>query len=627
MKNTSAHMDGYPRSSRSFLGRIIHRLWVWIRRYLVFIGFLTTLVSFLIFWRINSEDPYNLRERDDIEPSDHVFLELKVKGSLSERSSPSNSYELIASQIFGSRPRIDALELRSTLKKAAKDDQVKGLFLSFEPIQGTFAAVDEIRSILLEFKQSGKPIHAFLNGQGDTKTYFLASVADKVSISPLGVIFLAEPLFSFYYLAKALKDFGVNIQLIRAGEYKAALEPLVRDSPSREALTMYQSIENDLTAYLSTSISESRKIVNSSEVLDWFSVSLFNAQDALKNRLVDEVRYNDPKEILENALKEKEGSQFNLKCQDYFNYQERSSSVFSLVRNERKQEKCIAVIQAMGELTSSRSTREESINYEGLSKQLKWARESEEIVAVVLRISSPGGDAVVGDLLWEEVNKLKKTKPVVASFGGVAASGGYYIATPAHKIVAQNTTITGSIGVFSMNFSIPESYEKYGVSSYIVTRSEREQLLNIGKKPSQKDREILERYTNEVYERFKTVVSKGRNLSMTEVEKIAGGRVWTGRQAKEIGLVDQLGTMMDAIKLAEELVGHEGKSLPLLYRYANSIDLISYIGNLPHAKFFERLTRLNPDISLNTFGYGYIAELLNESAHPKPQALWLGSPL
>lgn len=427
--------------------------------------------------------------------------------------------------------------LKSVLEQAKKDPQVLGLYLDLGELSGPLSEFTELRKLLLDFKNSNKRVEVW-STELENKTFYLASVASRLHLAPEGQVFVPGPMFEMIYGGEAFRKLGITFEVIRAGEFKSAFEPLVTDQPSPETLKAYNGIEESIRKHIVTYVAQGRK-VQSQTAENWLKRSLFTAKEAFVEKMIDGLSYRDQFE--EQVSKD-------AKIIDISKYHYSKPS--QLLSKEG-----IAFVEAIGEIYLEHSTLSESSSFDFnlLHEQLKWAREESAVKALVLRIDSPGGSSLASDILWEDIRRVAEIKPVVVSMGAYAASGGYYMAAAATKILAQPTTITGSIGVISLIPNLEAFRQKYGVSFHLISASDRKALLNPGSKMTEQDREILMKHVRSTYETFVNRVASGRKRSFQEIDAIAQGRVWTGDQAKEIGLVDEIGGLTEAFHKAKEL--------------------------------------------------------------------------
>ena len=494
---------------------------------------------------------------EEVVISESSILRLNLDYPINDRASnnPFNNLQFGNFELDNNAGLTDILK---SIEKAASDPLIDGIYLNAPSLQAGVAQVEEIRNALLKFKESGKFIVAYADGY-DQKGYYLASVADEVYVHPEGMLLFKGIAAEMMFFKGTLEKLDVEMQIIRHGKFKAAVEPFLLEKMSdanREQTTAYiTSIWNDYLGAISKSRNISIADLNKAADM----LSLDDPVKALELKFIDGIKY--PDQILD-LLKEKTNKTEDddlelIKVGSYTN-----SSYF----NEKAIAKDkIAVIYANGEIKGGKGD-DSFIGERNITKALIKAREDKRVKAVVLRVNSPGGSALVSDLIWREVVLTKEEKPVVVSMGNVAASGGYYISCAADYIFADPTTITGSIGVFGM---IPYTGKlltnKLGVTFDVAATNENANYITTNKPLTPYQREVIQSSVERVYDHFITKVADGRSLTKEQVDEIGQGRVWTGTQALKIGLVDELGGLKMAIAKAAELGELETfkiKSLP-----------------------------------------------------------------
>lgn len=466
---------------------------------------------------------------------------MDLNGTLAERSQE-NPLDLIMKDDYKTYGLDDIL---SSIKKAKENEDIKGIYIQATSLGAGFASLEEIRNALKDFKESGKFVVAY----GDAYTqglYYLSSVADKVLLNPQGMLewrgLAATPMF----FKDLLEKVGVEMQVFKVGTYKSAVEPFISTEMSaanREQINVYLS---SIWGQITSAVAESRNL--SVEALNKEAdrmLMFYPAEESVKNGLVDTLIYkNDVRDYLKNlAGIDKDDNMPVLGIQDMINVKK------NVPRD--KSGNVIAVYYAYGEIDGgSSASTDEGINSEKVIKDLRKLKDNENVKAVVLRVNSPGGSAYGSEQIWYAVNQLKKEKPVIVSMGDYAASGGYYISCNADTIVAEPTTLTGSIGIFGMMPNAKGLTEKLGVSFDVVKTNPYADFGNLTRPMNDGEKGLMQMYVNNGYELFLTRCSDGRGISMEELDKIAQGRVWTGSTAKELGLVDELGGLDKALEIA-----------------------------------------------------------------------------
>ena len=466
---------------------------------------------------------------------------LDLNGTLTERSQE-NPLDFLMKEDYKTYGLDDIL---SSIRKAKENEDIKGIYIQATSLGAGFASLEEIRDALKDFKESGKFIVAY----GDTYTqnlYYLSSVADKVLLNPQGMLewrgLAATPMF----FKDLLEKIGVEMQIFKVGTYKSAVEPFISTEMSpanREQVNVYLS---SIWGQITSSVAESRNL--SLEALNKEAdrmLMFYPAEESVKNGLVDTLIYkNDVRDYLKNMVGiDKDDNMPVLGIQDMINVKK------NVPRD--KSGNVIAVYYAYGEIDGgSSASTDEGINSEKVIKDLRKLKDDENVKAVVLRVNSPGGSAYGSEQIWYAINQLKKEKPVIVSMGDYAASGGYYIACNADTIVAEPTTLTGSIGIFGMMPNAKGLTEKLGVNFDVVKTNPYADFGNLTRQMNDGEKGLMQMYVNKGYELFLTRCSDGRGISMEELDKIAQGRVWTGSTAKELGLVDELGGLDKALEIA-----------------------------------------------------------------------------
>jgi protease-4 len=440
------------------------------------------------------------------------------------------------------------------IERAKTDDHIKGIYLDVSDASAGLAQIEEIRNKLIEFKKSGKFIYAFGEFYNH-KGYYLASVSNVIAVYPEGLIQFTGLNSTITFYKGLIDKLGIEVSVIRGSnnKFKSAVEPFLYDKMSASNRKQVSTYLNSLWGHMLKGISKYRKISVDDLNLLADSMQVRNAKDAVKYKLADRVAYKD--QIISDMI-----DLSNMGKEDYINF----ISVSSYMRDSRLTEKSpkqkrenhkdddkIAVIYAEGNIIDGKAG-DGSIGSQTLSKQIKKARRDETVKGVVLRINSPGGSALASDVIWRELILTRAQKPLIVSMGNVAASGGYYIACCADKIYASPNTITGSIGVFGI---LPNTEnmmkDKLGVTFDRVNTNANSDLGSITRGLSDKEFKIIQQGVDEIYDDFITKVSKGRKkLSKADVDSIGQGRVWTGKDALKLGLVDELGGLEEAIEEA-----------------------------------------------------------------------------
>lgn len=502
--------------------------------------FIFTILSTLVFFGIigmiaaSSDKEVSVKENS--------VLHLNLNGRmLVERTSDDDFGFGSFGNPFGGDMNAGLMNLKKAIEEAKTNNNIKGIYLNTGLLIAGQAGLLELREVLIDFKTSGKFIIAYDEAYSESG-YFLASVADEIYLNPLGAIefngFSSESIFIKGFFEKV----GIQPEVFRVGEFKSAVEPFILDKMSDENRLQTQYFLDDINNLAVAQISESRGIPLDSLKRINNEMLVRKAQDAVTYKLATALAYEDE---VHAKLREKLG----LKEDDDIPTIN-ATDLGSVAKSKNVTSKNrIAVIIAEGEIVGGRA--EGVISSEKFAKEIRKARKDENIKAIVLRVNSPGGSIVASDVIWREMTEAKKAKPLIVSMGEVAASGGYYISAPADTIVAQPNTITGSIGIFGLWFNVKELLNnKLGVTTDGVSTGQFSDFMNPARDLTEVERTIIQTNIEEGYETFLSRVAEGRGMHIDSVKKVASGRVWTGTQAKERGLVDVLGGLDTAIEIA-----------------------------------------------------------------------------
>lgn len=545
----------------------------------LFIGFM------LIVGQVSSHriDKTAAVEPKDIEKS---FLSLELDGPIT--TVMENPRDQLFSELFGGPSSMQLMDIENAVRRATEDIRVHGIYVDIKNPSASLTTIIALRRSLMKFKDSGKPLWINLN-TADMGSYLLASVGSQINLSPLGEAMIPGPAFQLTYFGSALEKLGLEVEVFRAGKYKSAMEAFVKDEPSDASLEMYGSLEESIRLSLIEMISQGRGRTPQ-EVRNWLKRSNFTSQESLERGLVDKVGYREP--FLED-FKELVESSNDVSVAEYL-----ASSTGIDEPRIYEGEETIGYLEAIGQIQMKADPNETVIAPDPVIKELQWLAKKEDVKAVVFRIDSPGGSALASDMIWEEVRKLAELKPVVVSMGSVAASGGYYIAAPATKIFAEAETITGSIGVIGASFNGKSFSDKYGVSFHMVTQSDRRDFLNFGEEASDEDKEIISTTIDNVYNTFISKVGQGRSKTPDQVHDMAQGRVWSGAEALELGLVDFLGGRLEAFRMAKKLAELNPEKIYRVSRYKpKPKSILDCVGS--REEMFKCLQELESKITLN----------------------------
>lgn len=453
------------------------------------------------------------------------------------------------SEFIGEEEKVLSLkQMLFTIDQAKKQENIKGIYLDAKNLNAGSATLEALRRALIDFKQSGKFIIAY----GDNYTqgcYYLCSVADKVYLNPQGILDIHGLASQTMFYTGLLDKLGVKMEIFKVGTYKGAVEPFMLEKLSdanRAQIKSYiESIWGNIVSGISTSRNIDAQIVN--EYAN--KGTMFGKPDqAVEMGLIDELLYRSD---VENSVKELAGQITpTLKATDY-------KKMITIASKEKAKSSKIAVLYAEGEIvqgepkTSPLSTQ--NVITEKIAAELIKLKNDSTVKAVVLRVNSPGGSAFTSEQIWKQVVELKKVKPIVVSMGDVAASGGYYIACAANRIIAEPNTLTGSIGIFGMFPNISGLLGKVDLTTDMVKTNTYADFGDISRPMGDGERALLQAYIERGYDTFITRCADGRNMTKEAINNIAQGRVWTGEQALNIGLVDEMGGINTAIETAATL--------------------------------------------------------------------------
>lgn len=490
------------------------------------------------------------------------ILDIHLRGQLVEKHRPLDFEIFGARSIFKEDRTIGLWELSRAIEVAKTDDRIDGLLLEMRDFDGGWANLTALHDKIVEFRATGKWVYAY-GDHFDEKSYYLATAASKIFMEPHGALEFNGLSLSEPFVKGLLDKLEVEARVFRVGKFKAAVEPLILDKMSPENRKQNEELLGDIWATVRKSVAENQKLEE--KRVDEIAGGLLavSAEDAKKVGLVHELIFEDQ---LEESLKDitiyknrKRPAEKSKASNDEEN-QLRTVSINQLLRDSRSVASLkgsgkhkIAVVFAEGEIGNGVGSRD-SIGSESFREDLFEAREDEDVAAIVVRINSPGGDALASDVIWREMMKTDEEIPVIISMGDVAASGGYYMASAGRYIFAEPTTITGSIGVFGLMFNTEKFFKnKAAVRFDRVTTHPYADIGDPNRPMTAFEAQSIQGDVNRVYKRFLDVVQEGRGFEKRgDLEAIAEGRVWSGTRALDIGLVDELGGMDQAIKKAAE---------------------------------------------------------------------------
>lgn len=441
---------------------------------------------------------------------------------------------------------VGLIELKEAIRHAKDDPKIKGIYLTVSYPMTGFATLEEVRQSLIDFKSSGKWVVTY-NDMMSEGAYYLASAADKVYMHPIGDVEWNGLAIEVSFFKRMFEKLEIKPMVFRVGDFKSAVEPFILDKMSNENRLQLTETIHSIYDHVLEQVAISRNMPKAQlkEMSDKMLVR--NGKQAVQFGLVDSLLYEDELTAeLKNRLSLSEADDIEfIKLNKY----RKSYSNYNSSKNE------VAVIVGDGEIMPGKGN-ENTIGGDKFAAEVRKARENNKVKAIVIRINSPGGSFQASDIMWREITLAAKVKPVIASMGDYAASGGYYMAMGCDTIVAQPHTITGSIGIFSVLFDASGLMSnKLGISSEEIKTGEFGEMITVSRPLSDIEKSVWQRKTEEGYEVFTGKAAEGRNMSIDELKKVASGRVWTGAQAKERGLVDILGGLNDAIEIAATSAG------------------------------------------------------------------------
>ncbi|MDA3892470.1 MAG: signal peptide peptidase SppA [Salinivirgaceae bacterium] len=476
-----------------------------------------------------------------IEPN--TILYLKLNDQIVDRATD-NPFENFNFQAMEPNKQLGLNNILENLKKAKTDDNIEGVFMEMSILRAGLGTIEEIRNALLDFKESGKFIYTYSEAMTQS-SYYLATVSDKIYMNPVGGLEIKGLQAKIAFFKGTLEKLGVEPLIFRYGKFKSAIEPFMLDKMSESNKEQTRTFVQSIWDHIAVNIAKERNISveQLNKIANDFAVR--NINDAVTHNIIDAAKYRDEviDELVELTKAEKPEKLKFVRLGKYSNVKTEKD------KKKHKNDK-IAIIYASGAIHSGKGDNQ-SIGSETISVALRKARRDSTIKAIVLRVNSPGGDALASDVIWREVTLAQQVKPLIVSMGDLAASGGYYIACPADVIVANPTTLTGSIGVFGLLFNSQELMnKKLGITFDGIQTHKFSDLPDLTRTMREDEKEIIQGSVNGIYEVFIEHVAKGRNTSTDEIDKVGQGRVWSGINAIDINLIDEYGGLSRAIEIA-----------------------------------------------------------------------------
>ncbi len=517
----------------------------------------------------------------EFEVKEESILHLDLNRPIVENASTEeNPLADLPNPFFSSTENLGLIQVLSALERARVDSKIKGIYLNVSFPMAGYAKLTEIRNALTKFKKSGKFIYAYANSYSE-KAYYLASVSDVVYLNPAGLLDFNGVSVQYMFFKRAFDKLEIEPLVFRVGQYKSAVEPFIREDMSPEnkmqTLSFIQSVNKELFQKISESRGISAAKLNS--IAD--SLQAFDPKNAERLGMVKLAYFDELEAKLKSLTKKKKNEELNLvKLSDYLN----AKNPIPAVEGNSK----IAVLVAEGEIVGTKGG-DGSIGSDDFVKELRKLRDNKSVKAIVLRIDSPGGSSLASDIMWREIELAKKVKPVITSMSDYAASGGYYMAMGTDVIVAQPTTITGSIGIFAQWLNFDNFFKnKLGITQDHVNTHAHSNFMSSPSALTEFEKTVVQNMVNQGYLSFTSKAAKGRKMSLEKLQSLAGGRVWTGVQAKQIGLVDELGGLDRAIEIAAD----RAKLTPLSYKVVVYPKAKSFFDEVVSSAFSESTMEL-----------------------------------
>jgi protease-4 len=504
----------------------------------VFGLFLFAIVSLLLLAGVgaaigSSDEVYDLK--------DNSVLRLDLNRPIVENASTEdNPFSALTDAYFAPTENLGLIQLLSALERAKVDPKIKGIYLDASFPMAGYAQLSEIREAIQKFQKSGKFVYAYANSYTE-KGYYISSVADQTYLNPNGLLDFNGISVQYTFYKKALDKLDIEPLVFRVGTYKSAVEPFIREDMSEESKAQTSSFLQSINTYIFDKIARSKNIPvrKLDQIAD--SLQAFEPSSAEKLGMIKQGYWDEFEALLKKASGEKE----KVIYVSLNNYLKAKNPIDEVEGKDR-----IAVLVAEGEISGTRAS-EGNIGSDDFVKELKKLRESKSVKAIVLRIDSPGGSSLASDIMWREIELTKKVKPIISSMSNYAASGGYYMAMGTDVIVAQPTTITGSIGIFAAWFNVDNFLKNtLGITQDHVDTHANSNFMNSAGALTDFQKSVVQNSVNKGYLSFTTKAAAGRKMTLQRLQSLAGGRVWTGAQAKQIGLVDELGGLDKAIEIA-----------------------------------------------------------------------------
>ncbi len=489
-----------------------------------------------------------------------AVLEITLSGSLEERFVADPLAEALGNQPMGVN------QLLAVIRKATLDEKIRGILLRVWPLETGWAKLNELREALWRFRQSGKTVYAYseaiTNGE-----FYLMSAADSLYLPPEGIFMVNGLTSSPLYLKGTLQKLGIQADFVAYGEYKSAPEMFTRSAPSPPAAEETNALLDDFFRIFLDSLAASRHLERH-RLMQWINRGLLTPEEAVQSGLVDSLIYY-------GDLQEKIKTDLGVRRLVSFDYYRKTA-----LSDDKAAQHRLAIVYGVGTIVVGGADaygQDGIITSDGMARAIREAAKDDAIHAIILRIDSPGGSATAADIIWKEVVRARKKKPVIVSVSDLAASGGYYISMAADSIIAHPQSLVGSIGVFAGKFATSELHQKLGANRVVFKRGENADIFSFYAPFTPQQRERVRQFIMYTYRDFVAKAAQGRHMAWAEMDRLARGRVWSGQQALERGLVDKLGNFDTAIQTAKAMAGIAREERVILVTY-------------PRIKpFFERL--------------------------------------
>ena len=538
---------------------------------------------------------------------DNTVLRLRLNGTITDRSVTQDDMYGMLTMSLKIEQTTGLTDILRCIKSAKTDKKISAIYLEFSTISTDFANLQNIRAALEDFAESGKPIYAWAESY-DLATYYLASTATKIYMRELGGLELKGIASQSMFYKPLLDRLGIDMQVIRHGKFKSAVEPYLQGSMSDANRMQMSTLVNDIWAEVSKDICKSKNIdaadfENHIDNLDYYSDLDLCVNSGMIDALIS---HKEAEDSIKAAIEVADDEE--LKIVSLTGY-------LSSLKDEKPKNDKIAIIYAEGEIDPS-GNENSNIIADKICEAFKTAQDDDDIKAVVFRINSPGGSATESEEIYKAAKAFGEKKPLVVSMGSYAASGGYYIACPAQKIVAMPSTITGSIGVFGVIPNVEKLLKDIDLNVETVGTHKHSGMGSMYTKMDSREIDVIQQSVETVYGRFISHVAEGRNMTTAEVDSIGQGRVWSGASALKIGLVDTLGSLNDALAIAAELADISDYSTTALPELSD--DSMSMLLNLLSMKIFTPKSQIPEELAPVLHEYERIKHLKGIQCRMEP---------